>query len=50
MRTTEYGEICISIDNHFIRVQSIYIKIREEGREQDSKEKERERGRECECG
>ncbi len=44
MRTTEHGEIWYFNDNRFIQLRSIYIKMREKGRELNSGENERERG------
>jgi hypothetical protein len=49
MRTSEYGEICISIDKLEMVARVFYIKRKEGGREQDSGETERERVCVCEC-
>jgi hypothetical protein len=50
MRTTEHGKIWYFNDNPFIQLRSIYIKMREKGRELNRGENERERGRGCGCG
>ncbi len=42
MRTSEYVEICISIDDQNNRQEGFYVKRKEGEREQDSRETERE--------
>jgi hypothetical protein len=42
MRTNEYVEICISIDNQNIWREGFYVKPKEGEREQGSRETERE--------
>jgi len=49
MRTTEYGEICISNDNQTIREEGFYLKRKGEEREQTDGETERERACVCVC-
>ncbi len=47
MRTSEYLEICISIDNQNNRQEGFYVKWKEGEREQGSRETERERASVC---
>jgi hypothetical protein len=47
MRTSEYVEICISIDNQNNRREGFYVKRKEGERDQGSGETERERA--CVC-
>jgi hypothetical protein len=49
MRTTEYGEICISNDNQTIGEEGFYLKRKGEEREQTDRETERERASVCVC-
>ena len=49
MRTSEYVEICISIDNQNNRREGFYVKREEGEREQGSRETERERACVCVC-
>ncbi len=47
MRTSEYIEFCISIDNQNNRREGFYVKQKEGEREQGNRETERERA--CVC-
>jgi hypothetical protein len=49
MRTSEYVEICISIDNQNNRRDRFYVKRKEGEREQGRGETERERACVCVC-
>ncbi len=49
MRTSEYVEICISIDNQTNRQEGFYVKRKEGERKQVSGETERERACVCVC-
>jgi hypothetical protein len=46
MRTTEYGEICISIDAHTV-AERVYKGNRKVGKESKVAERQKEREREC---
>ncbi len=48
MRTTEYGEICISIDNQTI-TELAFKQNGKMGKESKVAERQRERERECVC-
>jgi len=49
MRTSEYVEICISIDNQNNQREGFYVKWKEGDRKQGNGETERERACVCVC-